>query len=186
MFVIGFSDKPMKMMAGFRPYFGLNIEFGRCPAADMGWKGAQPLTTHTIYQWPWPSNLVGSWNISLTVKPNIVVVAGANLQWGRFVSPSCYPKRENTALELSTTSKLVARSSTSHRKGASDQNMCGGAHSVGNGKNRKTCSVHIRTHSDIVDLVAIVFSPNVWKLIYVLYTCYISNNNLFAVLSYST
>ena len=72
-----------------------------------------------------------------------MIVAGANLQWGRFVCPSCYPKRENTALELSSTSKQVARSSTSCRKGAkfeiqkvnSDQDTCGGGHSDRNGKN---------------------------------------------------
>ena len=47
-------------------------------------------------------------------------VAGANMQWGRFVCPSCSQKRESTAFELilrsawglSSPGKQVGRSST--------------------------------------------------------------------------
>ena len=50
-----------------------------------------------------------------------MVVAGANMQWDRFVCPSCGPKRESTAFELILQSiwgllspaEQVGRSSTS-------------------------------------------------------------------------
>ena len=34
------------------------------------------------------------------MKPEIVGVAGANMQWGHFVSPSSSQKRESTAFDL--------------------------------------------------------------------------------------
>ena len=51
-------------------------------------------------------------------------VAGANMQWGRFVCPSCSQKRESTAFELilrsawglSSPGKQVGRSSTPCQK----------------------------------------------------------------------
>ena len=45
--------------------------------------------------------------IFLAVKPNIVGVAGANMQWGHFVCPSCCQKRENTEFELVLQSTFV-------------------------------------------------------------------------------
>ena len=38
--------------------------------------------------------------ISLAVKPEIVGVASANMQWGHCVSPSSGQKRESTAFDL--------------------------------------------------------------------------------------
>ena len=81
-------------------------------------KGAHPIATNTIWEFSGHALLVGSWDISLAV--NIMVVAGANLEWGCFVCPSCSQKRENTAFELvlrstwrlSSPSKDVARGST--------------------------------------------------------------------------
>ena len=63
---------------------------------------------------------MGSQDIFLAVKPNIMVVVGANMEWGCFVCPSCSQKRESTAFELvlrstwglSSPSKQVGRSST--------------------------------------------------------------------------
>ena len=65
-------------------------------------------------------NLVCHTGISLAVKPEIMGVAGANMQWGHFVCPSSSQKRESTAFdlilqstwELSSPSKQVGRSST--------------------------------------------------------------------------
>ena len=61
-----------------------------------------------------------SGGISLVVKPEMVAVAGANMQWGHFVCPSFSQKRESTAIDLilqsawgvSSPSKQVGRSST--------------------------------------------------------------------------
>ena len=58
------------------------------------------------------------------MKPDIVGVAGANMQWGRFVCNSCSQKRENTTFELvlrsdwglSSRGKQVGRSSTPCQK----------------------------------------------------------------------
>ena len=58
------------------------------------------------------------------IFPDIVGVAGANMQWSRFVCPSCSQKKENTAFEsvlrsawgLSSPCKQVGRSSTPCRK----------------------------------------------------------------------
>ena len=80
-------------------------------------------------------------------------VAGANMQWGRFVCPICSQKKESTAFELilqsawglSSPGKQVGRSSTPSwhvRKGAKfgiekvngGQNICSRDASVGNGK----------------------------------------------------
>ena len=60
----------------------------------------------------------------LFVKPNIVGLASANMQWGRFVCPSCSQKREKTVFELvlrsawglSSPVKQAPRSSTPCRK----------------------------------------------------------------------
>ena len=65
---------------------------------------------------------MGSWDISLALKPNIMGVAGANMQWGHFVCPGCSQKREKTVVLRSTwgvsnSGKQVAsRSSTPCRK----------------------------------------------------------------------
>ena len=67
---------------------------------------------------------MGSRDISLAVKPEIVGVAGANMQWGRFICPNCSQKRERTAFELilrsawglSSPGKQIGRSSTPCRK----------------------------------------------------------------------
>ena len=140
-------------MTSFRPHFGLNIEYGRCPSVDGGQKGAQPLTTHSIYQWPHPSNLVGSWHISLTIKPNIVGVDGANLQRGRIDCPSCCQRERtlhwNHRVAVSNLLKVVLHVGKGAKfevqKVKSGQDMCSGATSVGNGKNsKKTCSVLIQ------------------------------------------
>ena len=66
-------------------------------------------------QWSCPHNLVGSRDICLDGKPNVVGVVGPD----NFV-PSCCQKRENTAFDLvlrstwklSSPGKQVARSST--------------------------------------------------------------------------
>ena len=100
----------------FRAPFALNIEHGRnfkwwCPPVDGGSKGAPPPRC--------------SHNLEIfAVKPNIVGVAGANMQWGRFVCHSCSQTRESTAFELVlrscwgllSPSKQVGRSSTPCRK----------------------------------------------------------------------
>ena len=99
---------------------------------------------------PHPRNLVGSWDISLTVKPEIVGITGANMQWGHFVSPSCSHKWESTAFELilqsawglSSPSKQVGRISTPCQKRSQvwvrevngGQSICSGDASIGNGK----------------------------------------------------
>ena len=86
------------------------------------------------------------------MKPDIVVVGGANMQWGHFVCPSCTQKRENTAFELVLQSDYrdfrVPVSKLEEvvlhvRKGAkfgieevnSGQNICSRDASVENGKN---------------------------------------------------
>ena len=102
-------------------------------------------------QWPRLCTLVGTRVISLAVKPEIVGVAGANMQWGHFVCPSSSQKRQSTAFYLilksawglSSPSKQVGRSSTSCRKGAKFgvekvnrcQNICNRVTHVENGKN---------------------------------------------------
>ena len=95
---------------------------------DAGSKGMQPPRSPRNLWFPWshPSNLMGpgSWDIFLAVNPDIVGVAGSNMQWGHFVCPSCSQKRENTAFELvlqsdcglSSHGKQVGRSSTPCRK----------------------------------------------------------------------
>ena len=90
-------------------------------------------------------------DISLAVEPEVVGVAGANMQWGRFVCPSCCQKRESTAFELilrsdwglsSPGSKLVevvlhvgkgAKFGVEKVNGG--QNICSRDASVGNVKN---------------------------------------------------
>ena len=130
----------------FRLPFGPNNEHGGnfkggCPLFNGGSKGAVP--PHC------PCNLVGSWDIFFTEKPDIVGVAGANMQ---FSLPQLQSKkRENTAFELvqwndwglSSPSKQVGRCSTSCWKRAkfgveevnSGQNICSRDTSVGNIKN---------------------------------------------------
>ena len=81
---------------------------GGCLLVNGGSKGAVP--PHC------PRNLVGSWDISFAVKPDIVGVAGANMQ---FCLPQLQSKK-NTAFEivqwsdwiLSSPSKQVGRCST--------------------------------------------------------------------------
>ena len=70
---------------------------------------------------PRPRAQVG---IFFAVKPEIVGVAGANMQWGHFVCPSPSQKRESTAFDLILRSawglwspfKQVGRSSPPCRK----------------------------------------------------------------------
>ena len=67
---------------------------------------------------------MGTRGIFLAVKPEIVGEAGANMQWGHFVSPSSSQKRESTAFDLmlrcawglSSPGKQVGGSSTPCRK----------------------------------------------------------------------
>ena len=127
MFVTVVRHKPMKMAkkvddfsAAHCPKYGVwgNIK-GRPPV-----NGVRRGPCNLGIQGPCPHNLVGSQDISLAVKPDIVGVAGANMQWGHFVCPSCSQKRENTAFELViqsvwetlSPSKQVGRSSTPCRK----------------------------------------------------------------------
>ena len=88
-------------------------------------RGHNPLTAHTIWVFSDPTHAI--WWVAetfLAVKPEIVGVAGANMQWGRFVCPSCNQKRESIAFELilrstrglSSPGKHVGRSSTPCRK----------------------------------------------------------------------
>ena len=102
----------------FRVPFVLNNEYGGdCkpgvpPLTGVG-RGRSPL-----------SALARSRGIILAVKPEIVVVAGANMQWDHFVCPSSSQKSESTAYDLilrsgwglSSPGKRVGRSSTPCRK----------------------------------------------------------------------
>ena len=132
------SSKHYEVIGGITPWkwphFALNIDYGGI-------------------HWPCPHNLVGSWDRNLAVKPYIVGVASANMQWDRFVCTSCNQKRENTAFQLvlwsdwrlSNPSKKVARSSTpcwkrrsfGYRKWTVAKNtcICSRVASVGNLKN---------------------------------------------------
>ena len=127
MLVISVRDKPMKMgkkLMAFRPPFGLNNEYGgnfkgSCPPVNWGSKGASPPTQFVVSVTP-PTRSGGYLGISLAVEPEIVGVAGANMQWGHFVCPSSSEKRESTAFDLilrsawglSSPGKQVGRSST--------------------------------------------------------------------------
>ena len=129
----------------FRSPFGLNND------VNGGSKRAQPLPTQTVVSWLRPRALVGTWGISLAVEPEIVGVAGANMQWGHFVCPSSSQKKESTVFDLilrnawglSSPSKQVRRSSTPWRKGTKfgvekvncGQNICIESPVLGNGKN---------------------------------------------------
>ena len=90
-------------------------------------------------------------SVSLAVKPEILSVAGANMQCGHFVCPSCSQKRESTAFELILQSawgllspgKQVGKSSNPCWKRSqvwgkeseyAGQNICSRNASVGNGK----------------------------------------------------
>ena len=86
--------------------------------------------------------------ISLAVKPEIVGVAGANMQWCHFVCPSSSQKRESTpsdiilrsAWGLSSPGKQDGRSSTPRsqvwgRESERWPNICNRVASVGNAKN---------------------------------------------------
>ena len=119
------------MLMVFRPPFGLNNDYGGnfkggCPPVNGGLKGAKPprRPRKLWFQWPRPRALVGTWGISLGVKPEIVGVAGTNMQWGHFVCHSSSQKRESTAFDLILRSswgllspgKRVGGSSTPCRK----------------------------------------------------------------------
>ena len=122
---------------------------------NEGWKEAvSPRRPHKLgCQWPRPCNKVGSWDSSRDVKPEIVGVPGANMQWGRFVCPSSSQKEKSIALELILQSawglpspgKQVGRSSIPFENGAKfgeekvngRQNICSRDASVGNGKHFK-------------------------------------------------
>ena len=107
----------------FRPLFGLNNEYGGnfkggVPPLTGIRRGQSPLAAYAICGFSDPAL------ISLAVKPEIVGVAGANMQWGHFVCPSSSQKMESTAFDLilrrvwrlSSPSKRVGRSSTPCRK----------------------------------------------------------------------
>ena len=119
MLVIGVRHKPMNMALKvdvFRPPFGLN----------NGYRGnfaPSPPTQFVVSVTP-PTRSVGSWGISLGVKPEIVDVAGTDMQWGHFVCHSSSQKRESTAFDLilrsawglSSPGKQVGGSSTPCQK----------------------------------------------------------------------
>ena len=127
MLVMGVRHKPMKMakkrLMVFQLPFGLNNDYGgnfkgRCLPINGGSKEVQP-PPKLWFQWPRPRTLVDTCGISLAVKPQIVGVACANMQWGHFVCPSASQKRESTAFDLilwsawrlSSPDKQVGRSS---------------------------------------------------------------------------
>ena len=140
----------------FRLPFALNIEGwilkGSLPV-NGSWKGVQP-PRHPCnlgIQWPHPHNLASSWDISLAVKPDIVSIPGANMQWGRFICHSCSQLKEGTnciwivlwsTWELSSPGKQVAEVVLHVRKGAKfgvqkvngGQDICCRYASVGDGK----------------------------------------------------
>ena len=105
----------------FRPPFALNNEhwgnFKGVPPVGRSLKGAVVSVTA-------PMQSGGQLRHLPCCDIPIVSVADANTQWGRFVSPSCSQKRENTAFELvlrsdwrlSSTGKQVDRSSIPCRK----------------------------------------------------------------------
>ena len=99
------------------------------------------------------------------------------MQWVCFVCPSCCQKRDNAAFELVLQSALellspgrqVARSSTPCQKRRvqkvnGSQYICDKDTSVGKNCEKQVQSskgyIQIHTHSKIIDLVAVVFSPN--------------------------
>ena len=104
MFVMGISNKPMKM----------------------------------------PKNIRG--DIFFAVKPEIVGVAGANMQWSRFLCPQLQLILRST-WRLSSPSKQVVRSSTPCQKGSQvlskkvneGQNICSRDASVENGEKQAQC-----------------------------------------------
>ena len=112
----------------FRLPFALNIEHegnskGGVPLLMGVWRGLCLLTAHAILGFSDPTHAI--WWVAETFPlPDIMGVAGANMQWGRFVCPSCSQKRENIAFELvlrstwglSSPGKQVARSSTPCQK----------------------------------------------------------------------
>ena len=126
MLVIGVRHKPMKKLIVFRPPFGLNNDYGGVLNGVSSWSGVarghSPLAwpRKLRFQWPRPCALVGTWGIFLAVKPEIVGIAGANMQWSHFICPSSGQKRESTAFDLilwstwwlSSPGKQVSRSST--------------------------------------------------------------------------
>ena len=138
----------------FRPPFGLNNEYGRnfkvgCPPVNGGSKEVHP-PPHAICGFSDPPMRSGGYlrHFPRCVKPEIVGVAGANMQWGHFVCPSSSQKRESTAFDLilqsawglSSSGKQVGRSSTpcpkfGVKKVNSGQNICKRDASVGEGKN---------------------------------------------------
>ena len=113
MLVIGVRDKPMKMLMVFLSPFSLNNEYwgnfkGGVLQSIGVRRGLRPLAANCPHD-------LGTWGSSLAVKPEIVGVAGANMQWSHFVCPSFSQKRESTAFDLilfSNPSKQVGRSST--------------------------------------------------------------------------
>ena len=109
----------------FRPPLGLNNEYGGIlkggvPPLTGVRRGLCPLAAHVICGFSDPTHAL--WWVA--VKAEIVVVAGANMQWGHFVCPSSSQKRESTAFDLilrsggglSSPGKRVGRSSTPCRK----------------------------------------------------------------------
>ena len=113
MFLIGVEDKHMKMAKKVDDFWAA---LGAKYHVRGIWKEVSPpLTAHIIWgiQWPRLQNLVGSWDIPIAVKPDIVGVAGANMQWG-FLCPSCSQTLHLlwTARGFSSPGKQVGWSST--------------------------------------------------------------------------
>ena len=82
----------------FQPPFGQNNEYG----GGGDFKGGVPsligvgrgCSAHAIWGFSDPAHAI--WWVAETsplLKPEIVGVAGANMQWGHFVCPSCSQKR---------------------------------------------------------------------------------------------
>ena len=101
--VIGVRHKFMKVatkVAGF-DLLGLNNDYGRILKGVR--RGLSPLAAHANCGFSDPAHAL--WWVPevfplLYVKPEIVGVAGTNMQWGHFVCHSSSQKRESTAFDL--------------------------------------------------------------------------------------
>ena len=128
------------------------------------------------------------------LKPEIVGVAGANMQWGHYVCPSCSQMRESTAFELILRSawgllspgKQVGRSSTACRKRSKfvvekvngGQNICSRDASVGNGKHFEKQAQGLSTQCLYEDASLTVITVGVYFILIIQITflcCYHSN-----------
>ena len=120
----------LKKLMVFRPAFGLTNDYGEIlkgvSTRYLGFEGGAALSppTQIVVSVTPPTHSGGSWSIYLGVKPEIMGVAGANMQCCHFVCPSSSQKRKSTAFDLILRStwgllspgKQVGRSSTPYRK----------------------------------------------------------------------